>query len=124
MDAQTRELYAAIGRGETVQVKQKGCNVQWYDHDPQAFPLGHADFEWRIKPRTRTVTLELPEPMRVAPEVGTTYWLADPLHQSPSEQIWVNDLLDQDWLSNGLCYSTQAAAEAVRSAIRKALGAA
>lgn len=118
MDDKTRELYAAIGRGETVQFLAYGST--WMDVlDPRYDGIGAPIRQWRIKPRTRTVSIELPEPMKVAPENGEKYWFADPMRVD--ECSWEADETDHEWLAAGLCYATREEAEAVVSAIRKAL---
>lgn len=77
MDEKTRELYAAIGRGETVQWRGGGYK-NWIDWiEGGCYFLGEPIVGWRIKPKTRTaiingVTYEWPEPMT---EDGDGYYV-------------------------------------------------
>lgn len=83
MDKKTRELYAAVGRGETVQFLNytDSREYQWFDwnEDGELF-LGCRSVDWRIKPKTRKVTIdgvdyEFPEPLKEAPEEGLYVWV-------------------------------------------------
>ncbi len=77
----------------------------------------YPNYDWRLvppKPKTITIvaggkTYELPEPMRVAPEVGAKYYLFWTL--SVDEGVWRNADYDQKWLSLGLLHATPGAAQ-------------
>ena len=79
--------------------------------------------EYRFKPKMiRCGDIEFPEPMRVAPEIGTTYWTAD-IRARRDERVmadewtWSNDKQDMLWLEAGICHLTSDAAEAHASAL-------
>ena len=84
----------------------------WIDcfDDPNWSP----NCKYRRKPRTININgHEVPEPMRVAPEIGVTYWVADPVHERKScEFCWDSNTHAPKWLRLGLCHSTREAAEA------------
>jgi len=60
--------------------------------------------------------LEFPEPMRVAPVIGTKYWTTE-IHSRANEIAmvdnwdWDNDEQDMECLRAGICHLTRAAAE-------------
>ena len=74
-----------------------------------------ADPNFTVRRRPRTIKIaevEIPEPMREPPPVGTTYWLADPLHRSKaSREQWDGHRFEHGWLRRGLCHLTKEAAE-------------
>ena len=86
------------------------CSDQWAD-------VGEAhywtpDWEYRFKPKMiRCGEMEFPEPMRVAPELDTRFWLATTL-EDVLVYRWENDAFDQKVLSRGICHLTEEAAEA------------
>jgi hypothetical protein len=106
MDEKTRELYAAIGRGETVQWKPFDVK-DWHEWTPgYTYVLGVASVEWRIKPKTRTaiidgVTYEWPEPMK---EDGEWYY------------VWADGIIAvisfNSTYPEGRCFDTREGAEA------------
>ena len=71
------------------------------------------EYEYRRKPRTININgFEVPEPLRVAPEIGTPYFLVDINIESRIDKIfWGNDKSDERWLSRGLIHLTKEAAE-------------
>ena len=75
--------------------------------------------EYRRKPKTiRIGERDVPEPMRVAPAMGKTYYVVD---YSDAEQYaynyWNNDEYDNRMLQQGLCHSTTEAALAHAEAL-------
>lgn len=83
-----------------------------------ALYIGRDKWQVRRKPRTiRIGDMDVPEPMRVAPKDGTTYWLADPTASELTSVSWDSDTSDRYWLKSGLCHLTQEAAEAHRRAL-------
>lgn len=63
MNDEIRSLYAAVGRGETVQCRYRRL-TEWEDwpRDEKligVIPLGNETYQWRIKPKTRTVEISL-----------------------------------------------------------------
>lgn len=73
--------------------------------------------DWRLvppKPKTITIvcngkTYELPEPMRVAPEKGTEYFVYD--HDCAYKQEWLGTYGDVDKLDESRCHTTREAAQ-------------
>lgn len=56
---------------------------------------------------------EFPEPMQVAPELNTVYWVASISTSAISYQhLWISDKQDRENLARGVTHSTKAAAEA------------
>ena len=110
MNDTIRELHAVIGRGECVQFKwPHGTDEKWVNYEGHLIPIGHPDYAWRIKPKTRELTgIAYPEPLRVAPEPGTKVWLASPTtHDLVNWHIWGGDSVDRVWLSRGLLQVTE-----------------
>jgi len=73
-----------------------------------------ADPEYTVRRRPYTITIagiEIPEPMRTAPPVGTTYWIADPLRFQAHWMRWDGSRGAHKWMSRGLCHFTKEAAE-------------
>lgn len=70
------------------------------------------DYEYRRKPRTiRIGDHDVPEPMRVAPEYGATYWVAEPsVDEFVRPYRCYGDDTDRRHLSRGLCHATREAA--------------
>ena len=73
------------------------------------------DPAYTVRRRSRTITIagiEIPEPMRTAPPVGATYWIADPLHRVKASRMrWDGLNHEPEWLRCGLCHLTKEAAE-------------
>jgi hypothetical protein len=109
MDKETRELYAAIGRGETVQLRLSSAQ-DWSDWDDEStvYALGSVYMQWRIKPKTRTaiidgVTYEWPEPMK---KEGEGYYVGFDGSVSDSMKIWL------ELANSGRFFATREGAEA------------
>ncbi len=85
---------------------------------------------WRLvppKPKTITIvangkTYVLPEPMRVAPEVGTKYFAIDNNEVMELDE-WCNDRCDIAWLKDTRCHATREAAQAWADAMAEIRGA-
>lgn len=109
------EILRAIADGEQIQTKLEG---EWID---RSYPMALQDISLnrvdqgsiRIKPKTiRIGEYDVPEPLRVAPEIRATYYVPSFYnHTNFSEYHWVNDGNDRSWLKNGMCHSTKAAAQ-------------
>ena len=86
--------------------------------------------DWHLvqpKPKTITIvangkTYELPEPMRVAPEVGTKYFAIDNNEVMELDE-WCNDRCDIAWLKDTRCHATREAAQAWVDAMAEIRGA-
>lgn len=74
-------------------------------------PSWYDDCEYRRKPRTININgIEVPEPMREEPEIGTYYYIAS-LTTSTYKFKWNNDVVDNEYFNYGLCQSTREAAK-------------
>lgn len=74
--------------------------------------------KYRRRPKTiRIGEHDVPEPMRVAPPVGTEYWSLNLGLNSAYETGWNGDDADYIRLRKGLCFSTQEGAEKAMKAI-------
>ena len=81
-------------------------------------PYWKEESEYRRKPRTLTYTVTIPEPLREAPEVGKTYWLAESWVESLAHEYeWSGDRADGICLKRGLCFATQEDAIAAAKAM-------
>ena len=91
-----------------VQSRHPHC-AAWQDVDKPEWFEGQ---EYRFKPRTiRIGDMEVPEPMRVAPNVGDVYWVVDLMAQELcTELAWNGADPERRWLSNGTCHATKEAA--------------
>jgi len=69
-------------------------------------------FEYRRKPRTININgFEVPEPLRVAPEVGETYFSVAMRSASAYEYMWLGDDTDLKEFKLGMVHKTREAAE-------------
>lgn len=75
---------------------------------------------WQVRRKRKMIrigTVDVPEPMRVAPPVGAEYWLASSATAEAVNQIWQDYALDVRRLKQGVCHLTKEAAEAHRRAL-------
>jgi len=77
-----------------------------------SFPVNHL----RIKPKTiRIGEYDVPAPMRVAPKVGSTYYLCNPVYSpvrpAVESDIWTGLPAEIVWLENGFLQVTEEGAE-------------
>jgi len=73
-----------------------------------------ADPGYTVRRRPRTITIagvEIPEPMREPPPVGTTYWVANPFFIRAEDTQWNGRVAEHELLRRGLCHLTKEAAE-------------
>ena len=75
-------------------------------------PTWYPSFEYRRKPRTHKVNgFEVPEPMREAPEVGSSYWVPSiDTTVLAFSCFWEGDMFDERRLERGLVHATKEAA--------------
>lgn len=75
--------------------------------------------QYRRKPKTiRIGDMEVPEPMKTAPEYGTVYWFPSFRHSKPANNFaWSGDEGDNRMLQRGFCHATKEAAEAHAQAL-------
>lgn len=120
------DVIIAWANGERVQFKN---NIgHWVDyplsimgtpsfHDPHS--------EWRIKPRTIMIgDMEVPEPLREAPEYNTKFWVVVGLTGLdfilPME--WKGTESEVRWIERGIAHKTEEAAIAHAKALIKISG--
>ena len=75
---------------------------------------------WTVRRKPRTIRIgefEVPEPMRVAPAMGTVVWLVCIHRDSPFQFCWSGNTTEQEWLKLGICRLTKEAAEQQRKAL-------
>lgn len=73
--------------------------------------------KFRVKPSTITVNgIEVPEPLRVVPGVGATYWFVSAFRGAVKMRYTVDEG-DHHALKSGLCHATEEAARAHFEAI-------
>jgi len=66
----------------------------------------------RVKQKTiRIGDYDVPEPMRVAPEIGSDYFFVSIDYVAVRKMDWQNDSSDERWLKNGLIQATNEGAE-------------
>lgn len=67
---------------------------------------------YRRKPKCILINgIEVPEPMREAPELGTPYWIVDLNDESSASPLcWIDDKFARECLQRGICHLTEKAA--------------
>lgn len=132
------DILRALADGKQVQVSSRRMSpldpITWADIEMMqvlgliASAAGVFVTDLRIRPATMTITSaagswEFSEPLRVAPAIGSAYWIVDVDQQKMvSKIIWDGDSRDVLWLKRGLCHLTEEAAEAHASALILASG--
>lgn len=97
---------------ENVVVESAGPLHSWAATDPEANKWRN-DWQWRIKPKTiRIGEIDVPEPVRAAPEVGCKYfYVALSAPECYYSTSWSSDKSDNRLLSLGLIHLTREAVE-------------
>lgn len=64
-------------------------------------PYWYDDTEYRQIPKTISINgIEVPEPMRDKPEIGTVYYVVDAVEEDGTcERLWADDIWD-NWMFN------------------------
>ncbi len=93
------------------------CNDEW--ENMSCHPSWVETCKYRRKPKTiRIGDMEVPEPMKTAPEYGTVYWFPSFRHStSVNNFIWSGNAGDNRMLQCGFCHATKEAAEAHAQAL-------
>ena len=112
------DLLRAIADGEQMQesvyTPWKNCGA----HRAIELIAHGDDNRVRIAPRTITVNgIEVPEPMRVEPQLEAEYWVAEVTRERPAKYLWHGGDIGKRWLRRGLLHTTEAAAQAHVDAI-------
>ncbi|EXB38130.1 hypothetical protein J540_3912 [Acinetobacter baumannii 1440422] len=125
------DVPALIKKGESVQFRSV-FNVQgggeWKDldleRDEEEFSLGdliNTRFEWRLKPQTIKLELELPKPFE--PKLGDLYWFISPFYSTGYDHCtFTNDSADKLHVQYGAYRSEDDVKKAVDQ-LRKIRGA-
>ena len=74
-------------------------------------------YEYRRKPRTLTYSVTIPEPLREAPGLIDTYWLAQLSGEYCTQMYWHGREWEWQWLKRGLCFATKEDAIAAAKAM-------
>ena len=123
IDKHNAETLRAIADGKPLQYKNIANT--WIDVQPETvliwmgqkpshlFEANRALLSIRVKPSTiRIGDYDVPEPMRVAPEEGTTYYF---VHLDKFDNYdyhdWDGGVFDTNMLSKGICHLTKEAAD-------------
>jgi hypothetical protein len=88
------------------QIWQNDSEPKWYEHR-----------KYRLKPCAVTRTVTYPEPMRQRPDYGSTFWAVQSSRGSPVKIIWDGCSSDLSSLKNGMCFATEADAQACYDAL-------
>jgi hypothetical protein len=121
------EILRAIADGQQMQLLHESLSPPvWIDcTGGSALSAITSNGRFRIKPRTIMIgNVEVPEPMRVAPLVGTQFWLCSSTSLYPSEDHfeWEGMELQREWLKRGLLHATEQGAKDMLTALVKQLG--
>ena len=110
-----KHVLQAVANGEQVQWKDDAGG--WHDQSSYSVLLtvANRNYElerYRVKPRTITIgTFEVPEPVRTAPEMGQTYFLADTTSdEGVTKWSWDGGDTDLRWLKRGVIHIDEGAA--------------
>lgn len=79
----------------------------------QTHPVWNTHTEFRLKPKIiRIGEIDVPEPMRSAPEIGSSYFVVDLCASSSTvvKSKWDDDWTDERCLERGMCHTTEEAA--------------
>ena len=108
------ELIKAWLDDDSLEVEWLDSCGDWRNWREVRSPSWDEDTEYRFKPKMITCrNLEFPEPMRVAPEIGSWVYFPNPLGRCVYvDSHWVGDESEVLLFKRGLCHSTPAAAEA------------
>lgn len=105
----------ADGRSSEIECRQMSDDAwgSWLKYAIYAFnPLSHADWQWRIKPKTHLVNgIECPAPLRETPQPMSTVYVAAPAVQDLIVVLFWDDENSNHkrWLERGLIHSTMEA---------------
>jgi hypothetical protein len=114
------EILQAYALDMTVDIEGSRSDETWYLTTIDE-AIYNPSQTFRIKPKERSITIDgveykFPEPMRVAPEIGSRYFVAR-LFGGCSKCTWDESGFDTDSLNAGFLQATEAGAQAQRRAI-------
>lgn len=120
-------MYMALANGRSIQARHSSDSEtdwtdqwNWTEGAMSAFlnKVESSGWSFRVMPRTISINgVEVPEPLRVAPEEGTTVWLV--ILPTQSNHRWSGNANDLAWLGYGLLHATEEAARAHAEALLK-----
>ena len=115
------EILKAYADDTSVEIECHNPDRLWDKVDIDSV-IDYPGFEFRIKPKMLSINgIEFPEPMRVAPEIGTPYCVVD--SSRVRGYIWDGSSLSAGAeLKSGFCHLTEEAAQQHRRAIVLANG--
>ena len=90
----------------------------WMSVDKGDAPAFNAHKEYRFKPRTiRIGDIDVPEPMRERPVMGSRYFSVEGLDECVWNREWIDDYRDNARLARGLIHETRENAELMLKAL-------
>ena len=111
----------ADGLGDEFECRHKSCCAdEWHNSLIYAGGVCGSPEYWTVRRKPRTIRIgekDVPEPMRVAPAVGTHYWIVSVSEEFLYSSTWAGDESDFYCLERGLCQLTKEAAEQHRKAL-------
>ena len=111
----------ADGRGDEFEAHHKNWPANdWRANTDYVWVICTIPDSWTVRRKPRTIRIgdmDVPEPMRVAPAVGTHYWIVSVSEEFSYSSTWAGDESDFYCLGWGLCQSTKEAAETHRKAL-------
>ncbi|HBP27908.1 MAG TPA: hypothetical protein DD666_00650 [Advenella kashmirensis] len=114
------DVIIAWANGDEIQFQGiRGGGWLDYSNTPTIVPAFYDEcLRWRIKPRTIKIgDMEVPEPLRVAPEKDATYYSVALFLDEPIEMAWGYHDSETKWLSRGLLHLDRNAAIAHAKAL-------
>ena len=132
MEHTNSEILRAIADGKKVQYRDVmrgedwARTGPWKDFDVSSIEacwnlLAPGKHQWRVAPKTVKIgDVEVPEPCRVAPEVGKTFWTVSPF-TGVVDFVWDGSKACYGALDDGFVHLTEEAARQHYEAIKNLL---
>jgi hypothetical protein len=116
-----QEILQAFALDTSVEIEGSRNGGMWYTTSIDSV-IFYPERAFRLKPKERCVTIDgvefkFPEPLRVAPEVGTTVYVISVMHGVTAYCYGVQFKGLDYAIKAGFCQATEAGAEAQRRAI-------
>ena len=107
----------ADGRGDEFECHHESWGDDVWRRSPgYAGSICQYPDNWTVRRKPRTIrigNLDVPEPMRIAPAMGTAVWLVCIHTDPPYRYSWSGNATEQGWLKLGICHLTKEAAELI-----------
>ena len=113
----------ADGRGDEFEAHHESWGADaWRIISSDAWRICMSPDDWTVrrKPKTKTIRIgdmDVLEPMRVAPAMGTVVWLVCIHTDSPFRYSWSGNATERKWLKLGVCQATEQGAMDQRRAM-------